>query len=94
MSYRTGLAQLPSRKETGKEKEKAEGLVQSSDEEEDTTVRSQEPEAHETTFQEDVLHISEVQAECAKARAILNANIAACHVKLVCIFQSISSHNI
>ncbi len=32
---------------------------------------------------EDVVPFSELEQECAKARSILNANIGACHVKLV-----------
>lgn len=28
--------------------------------------------------------VTPLQAECAKARSVLNANLAACHVKLVC----------
>ena len=88
VSYRTGLARLPTRKEAGKGKEKEEreelGPL-SGDDEEETAERWKDSGTGERV---DVGEESndKGQAECARARAIMNANIGACHVKLVSHF--------
>jgi hypothetical protein len=88
VSYRNGLARLPPRKvrQKGKERAKKEELDPSSDDDATDT-----PKSPETTENEDTAEVEaddEGQVECAKARAIMNANIGACHVKLVSHFAS------
>jgi len=84
VSYRTGLARLPLRKDRGKgkEKEKTEELDPPSEEEGEAADKPKDPETRESGDVEDIESNDEDQVECAKARAIMNANIAACHVKL------------
>jgi len=82
VSYRNGLARLPPRKvrQKGKERAKKEELDPSSDDDATDT-----PKSPETTENEDTAEVEaddEGQVECAKARAVMNANIGACHVKL------------
>jgi hypothetical protein len=83
VSYHTALACLPPRKSRGKEKETTVEREPSDDEGESTDV----PNVTEIIGSEDAEEVAESnevgQAECAKARAVLNANIGACHVKLV-----------
>jgi len=84
-AYRAGLGHLPKRrsakvpqKQPSHGDEEVFGNVQQS------SQGSKEDEAEEVEVQED--------PECVKARAVLNANIAACYVKLVSptsIFPSI-----
>lgn len=45
------------------------------------TEGSNQKEGVSETEPEEVMPL---QAECARARSVLNANLAACHVKLVC----------
>ncbi|KIM84615.1 hypothetical protein PILCRDRAFT_818194 [Piloderma croceum F 1598] len=82
VSYHTALACLPPRKSRGKEKETTVEREPSDDEGESTDV----PNVTEIIGSEDAEEVAESnevgQAECAKARAVLNANIGACHVKL------------
>jgi hypothetical protein len=83
------LACLPLRKSRGKGKEKETSLGRepSSDDEGEPTDVPKVTEIIESEDAEDVAESNEVgQAECAKARAVLNANIGACHVKLVSHF--------
>jgi len=86
VSYRTGLSQLPPRREhkTEKGKERAKEVDLSSDEEEDGNAEqeSSESEAQEKEVTGDEIPIDKTLAECSKARAVMNANIGACHVKL------------
>jgi tetratricopeptide (TPR) repeat protein len=82
-SYRTALGRLPKRKEAPKSQ--ATPSRPDSDSENET-------ERDEATRKEDTDDTSDVEAEaepkdpwedeCAKARAVLNSNIAACYVKL------------
>jgi hypothetical protein len=88
VSYRTGLSHLPPRREhkTEKGKERAKEVGDpSSDEEEDANAEqeSSESEAQENEVTGEEMPIAKILAECAKARAVMNANIGACHVKLV-----------
>lgn len=84
VSYRTGLSLLPPRKEykTKKCKGKAKEVDPPSDDEEDANaeVEESEPEAQGT---DEELPVDKTLTECAKARAVMHANIGACHVKLV-----------
>jgi hypothetical protein len=84
------LACLPLRKSRGKGKEKETsplGREPPSDDEGEPTDVPKVTEIIETEDTEEVAESNEVgQAECAKARAVLNANIGACHVKLVSHF--------
>jgi len=84
VSYRTGLARLPPKKaqQKGKEKAKREELEPSSDDEGEATDTPKVPKVPESEDAEEVEFHDEGQAECAKARAVLNANIGACHVQL------------
>jgi hypothetical protein len=88
VSYRTGLARLAPRKGPGKEKEKpkTEELDPPSDDEGEAIDRPQDSAIHESEDVEELEWNDEGQAECAKARAVMNANIGACHVKLVSFF--------
>lgn len=88
VSYRTALACLPVRKGRGKGKETQERNPPSDDEEEGTDI----PKETEIRESEELESNDEGQAEYAKARAVMNANIGACHVKLVsqlCAFPKI-----
>ena len=79
VSYRTGLSKLPARKELGKTKGKGKEKAANGDDDGDSAGDSKpDPDQND-----EVQPISAVEAECAKARAVLNANIGACHVKLV-----------
>lgn len=81
VAYQAGLGQLPKRREetySGKIEE-ASGLVDEEDEE-----KAVEKEVEKGVTPSPV-QPSETDILCAKARAILNANIGACYVKLVCI---------
>ena len=81
VSYRTGLSKLPARKELGKKKGKGKGKEKVADGDDDgDSAGDSKPDPDRN---DEVQPISAIEAECAKARAILNANIGACHVKLV-----------
>lgn len=82
-SYRTGLAQLPPRTARGKEREETGEHDPPSDDEGEAKVRPDDSERRESEEVGEVESNNEVHAECAKARAVMNANIGACHVKLV-----------
>ena len=77
VSYRTGLSKLPARKgiAKGRGKEKA-----TDDDDDANSAGKSKPDPDQN---DEVQPISAIEAECAKARAVLNANIGACHVKLV-----------
>lgn len=84
-TYRSALGRLPVRKakllatnEKGKEKETSDRLDQ---EVVESTSGSDDNEQSSTSVPEP--EVIGVEAECAKARATLNANIGACYVKLV-----------
>jgi len=84
VSYRTGLAHLPSRKEPRKEKGKGKATEVDllSDDEEDTPAELENSEAQGKEGVGDEQPVSQTRIECARARAVMNANIGACHVKL------------
>lgn len=90
VSYRTGLAYLPPRREYGKEKGKgrATEVDRLSDDEEDTIPEPVNSKSQENEVVGEELPVNNTLAECAKARAIMNANIGACHVKLVSFLGS------
>ncbi|KAG2044203.1 hypothetical protein BDR03DRAFT_1038533 [Suillus americanus] len=75
VSYRTALSRLPGRKPQPPSPESSQ---------DDTSDRSGARSASSTREErpEPVNIPSELEAECAKARAVLNANIGACLVKL------------
>lgn len=75
VSYRTGLARLPPRQKRKDKERKEEPDL--SDDEKETTYKSEDSGIHESGDKDD-----EDQTECAKARAVMNANIGACQVKL------------
>lgn len=75
VSYRTALSRLPMRK---KQSVSPDSLQ---DDGSDEGARSS---SSEVPAQEEVNTPTELEAECCKARAVLNANIGACLVKLVC----------
>lgn len=85
VSYRTGLARLPARKEAGKGKEKEgrEELDLLSGDDEEERCKDSGTGERVTVGEESN---DKGQAECARARAVMNANIGACHVKLVSHF--------
>lgn len=86
VSYRTGLAQLPARKEQlkgkGKEKIHEESDMSSAGENADTNAQGKN--IAETEDVSGAEAVNPIEAECATARAVIQANIGACHVKLVC----------
>jgi hypothetical protein len=81
-SYRAGLAQLPPRTDRGKEREET-GEDPPSDDKGEANIGPDDSERHEHEEVGEVESNDEGHAECAKARAVMNANIGACHVKLV-----------
>lgn len=85
VSYRTGLSKLPARKERDKAKGKGKAVdadenPPSDDEGEPAGESKSVPDQSKEVEVEEP--VSAIEAECAKARAVLNANIGACHVKL------------
>lgn len=88
MSYRTALAILPPRPERSKSKGKQKAVTRDSDLSDDETkdTHTEDPgsdEPPEDVPDVDLPPLTGPEAECAKARAILNGNIGACYVKLV-----------
>ena len=76
VAYRTALGHLPPRKRT---------LNQSADRDPSAATDNTEAPAdeHDEPPQNELEPPSVLESECSKARAILNANIAACLIKLV-----------
>lgn len=81
VSYRTALAHLPSRKEPATKKKKDRKVSSPSDDEADTAANEPTVQDSEKDTTEE-LPRDELEVDCAKARSIINANIAACYVKL------------
>ena len=90
-SYRAALGHLPLRREARMHKpwEEARAPSPSRDEPPDSvtssTAKGKGKASEDEHEQEEQAEepLTGLQLECAKARAILNANIGACHVKLV-----------
>ncbi|EPQ61387.1 hypothetical protein GLOTRDRAFT_90232 [Gloeophyllum trabeum ATCC 11539] len=83
-AYRTGLGRLPRRKKNltskkGKERERdlTSGLDEDDDQGDDRPLATGNEDG-----QEPQPPLTEVEKECAKVRAVLSANIGACHMKL------------
>lgn len=74
VAYRTGLNRLP------KLKSKPEDLVQNPEGQSLESIDRPTEVENSKSDSED----SEINQELTKARAVLNANIAACYLKLVC----------
>ncbi len=81
-SYRNGLARLPERRKPSAPPATDEKRHSPPAEGEGTPTPTdvEEPLASGTSVDSDSLPL---EGECAKARSVLNANIAACYVKLV-----------
>ncbi|KAI0375348.1 TPR-like protein [Pilatotrama ljubarskyi] len=83
-SYRAALGRLPKRRSSpqaaAKGKARATDEVEGDASEDDTDVDAHV--AEEEADHETITTNSELDAECTKARAVLNANIAACFMKL------------
>ncbi|KAJ7130079.1 TPR-like protein [Mycena crocata] len=73
VAYRTGLGRLPPRKQ-----EPSPAII----EDEDDISAHDEPEASTAPKEDEDVSMTAEETECAKARAVLNANIGACFVKL------------
>ncbi|KAK7064463.1 Tetratricopeptide repeat protein 1 [Favolaschia claudopus] len=72
-AYRAGLGRVPKRRKHE---------IQSSVEVDDEELSPEEDRQDEETRKEDTVPLTEEEIECAKVRAVLNANIGACFVKL------------
>ncbi|KAF7971826.1 hypothetical protein HWV62_19831 [Athelia sp. TMB] len=84
VSYRTALAKVPPREEentASSDKGKKRQATPPSDNEAATAPKNLEGDEAPTTLAR--LPMTELELECAKVRSVINANIAACHVKLV-----------
>lgn len=82
VAYRTGLGRLPKRKSKPSPPPPDEDEISDAGDAVEKPKESAASEVSEGTETEDV-PISESERACAKARAVLNANIGACYVKLV-----------
>ncbi|THH21475.1 hypothetical protein EW146_g79 [Bondarzewia mesenterica] len=84
IAYKRGLGRLPKRKDAAKENAKGKGReVPDDDDERDSASSRETPAAQpDEGDQPETISTTPLEAECAKARSILNANIGACHVKL------------
>jgi len=98
-SYRTALGQLPSREKRENETDNGKGKGRDGgdsendddDHDDDNWPRRTDPEEPATAESAVVPEgpPTEQDLTLAKTRAVLNANIGACHVKLVCFFENI-----
>jgi len=79
VSYRTALSRLPKR---NKQTVSPDNLPDNTSDDGSSPNSSKVPPEEEGSEKANIP--SELEAECAKARAVLNANIGACLVKLVC----------
>ncbi|KII93337.1 hypothetical protein PLICRDRAFT_121709 [Plicaturopsis crispa FD-325 SS-3] len=85
-SYRTAVGRLPRRKERAKARPHSPGDADSErttddiDHRDTPDAESEEPAGN--AARDDAQTESPLEAECAKTRSILNANIGACYVKL------------
>ena len=92
VAYRSALGHLPSRPRSN----------DLGNDESDGPHRDDVPDGESTELEPEPevpppqqLPPSELEVECAKARAVLNANIAACHMKLVSVYcYTIQLHNL
>ncbi|KAI0361240.1 TPR-like protein [Trametes cingulata] len=81
-SYRAALGRLPKRREKLHTKDKGKARAEDDAHGDET---EEDPEVSAAAEEEDaniIIPDAELDAECAKARAVLNANIAACFMKL------------
>lgn len=90
-AYRTGLGRLPKRKESLRQNELRNDKGKGKGREDDTSTEEARDAAEETGTSQDgpveaeaaKVPLTGLEAECSKARSIINANIGACYVKLV-----------
>jgi hypothetical protein len=84
VAYQSALGHLPKRPVPRTQKDKLRTVDEAEQSEQE---QSSGPSSSQSAETEDVSPTAKelypLQPECAKARSILNANIAACHVKLV-----------
>ena len=81
VAYQSGLRRLPARKDAnpkGKSKVDPPDVADAA-----TSTQASPPEDEPSKSSQ--LALSPIELECAKARAILNANIGACFMKRVCL---------
>lgn len=82
--YKSALNRLPKRPPSSSPLEKERKADIGHNEEKSNEVSNSETETTKEPESEEVVQpLAGLQLECAKARAVLNANIGACHVKLV-----------
>lgn len=87
-SYRNGLARLPTRRDPSPPASSSSPQPPTTDDEGDSPLAEGEApgdstDAESQTKPSDCVNVdSPLENECAKARSILHANIAACHLKL------------
>lgn len=86
VAYQSGLGQLPKRKEreSSGNVDDVGGFVDREEEKEEESAVGKGATISETPSPVQPSP-TETDVLCAKARAVLNANIGACYVKLVCI---------
>ncbi|KAJ7357080.1 TPR-like protein [Mycena albidolilacea] len=82
VAYRAGLGRVPKRQKPEKQPE-----THSEDDVDDDPTPSQEDPTENSPKEE--VPMTDEEIECAKARAVLNANIGACFVKLVSFASSL-----
>ena len=98
-TYRSGLGRLPKRRPLKSEKGKEREVVDMDGDEEDGGARKgaelenedkeEKGKGKEVEEEQPVQTPSlEAELECARARSVMNANIAACYVKLVSTLHS------
>lgn len=85
-TYRRALGRLPKRQTLQKpiDREKTTETERTESEDDDNMPEEVSPKREDTSSTDDhLIEPSALEQECSNARAVLNANIAACYVKLV-----------
>ncbi|EMD42203.1 hypothetical protein CERSUDRAFT_42893, partial [Gelatoporia subvermispora B] len=80
--YKSALGHLPKRKEKQPTPEASKGKGRNADPDDEQDPVPVEPAVNRVRFESVGEPFSETEDKCAKARAILNANIGACYVKI------------
>lgn len=81
--YKSALGHLPKRKEKQPTPEASKGKGRNADPDDEQDPVPVEPAVNRVRFESAGEPFSATEDKCAKARAILNANIGACYVKIV-----------
>ncbi|OCH95778.1 TPR-like protein [Obba rivulosa] len=80
--YRSALGHLPKRKQREQTPDAGKGKGREVDPEDEPEYEATESPANAETAETEEVPLTEAEVKCAKARAVLNANIGACYVKI------------